>query len=127
KQNKKQNKMRRGSDYFNRQQGRDTTSHDYHSHISRMARMPSVLTDVPQYPNVHRIFNNKLSTTQGDDSAQVTTHNKVQFVETTEIDKSGATTREVLYEKTVDDDADGFIQQRRKNFELCKWATYRPN
>ena len=112
---------RRGSDYFNR-----PTSNDYHSHISRMARMPSVLTDVPQYPNVHRMFNNKLSTTQ-DDPAQMTTHNKVQFVETTETDRSGATTREVMYEKTVDDDADGFIQQRRKNFELCKWATYRPN
>ncbi|GFZ17374.1 Kynurenine 3-monooxygenase [Actinidia chinensis var. chinensis] len=124
--------MQRGSDYFNRQHGWDTTSHDYHSHISRVARMPSVLTDVPQYPNVHMIFNNKVATKPEDvaqqkhhDPPQATTHKKVQFVETTGIDKSRTTTRETACEKTIDEEADGFIQQRRKNFELCKWATYR--
>lgn len=128
-----------GSNYFNRKEGWDTTSYDYHSHVSRMERMPSVLTDVPHYPNIHMIFNTRPKVAayeeengNGNQQQQrqqeppaTEAHKKVKFVEqTVAIEKDGAK-REVC-KKSVDEDVEGFIQQRRKNFELCKWATFKP-
>ncbi|KAL7204570.1 hypothetical protein ACSBR2_017612 [Camellia fascicularis] len=123
--------MSRGTNY-----GWDDTSNDYHSHVSRMERMPSVLTDVPHYPNVHRIFNNTTTVYEEEDGSghnQKKHHEpqvrakKVQFVEHEEVigetDKNGNNVK--VYKENVDVEADGFIKQKHKNFELCKWATFK--
>ncbi|GLT29100.1 hypothetical protein SLA2020_039860 [Shorea laevis] len=36
----------------------DSTSNDFHTHITMVERTPSVITDVPHYPNVHKAFKN---------------------------------------------------------------------
>jgi hypothetical protein len=40
------------------------------------------------------------------------------------IEQNGNQKSEVI-EETVDDEADGFIQQKHKGFELCKWKTFK--
>ncbi|KAK9278190.1 hypothetical protein L1049_027750 [Liquidambar formosana] len=80
------NIMRRSSDYnAKRQQGRDTTSHDYLAHVSRMERMVSVHPDLPHYPNVHTIFNNRFSHEEVQESQNEPqnqeVHEKVEVVE----------------------------------------------
>lgn len=141
-----------GSDYFNRREGwdttsnrwngSDTTSYDYHSHVARMERMPSVLTDVPHYPNIHMMFNTRPKVAayeeengNGNQQQQqrrrqqeppaTEAPKKVKFVEqTVKTEKDGA--KSEVSKKSVDEEVEGFIQQRRKNFELCKWATFKP-
>jgi hypothetical protein len=54
--------MSKGSAYQTRQrQGSNTTSGDYHDYISTLSKMPSVIHGAPQYPSVHKAFNNKVS------------------------------------------------------------------
>ncbi|KAH7866793.1 hypothetical protein Vadar_025087 [Vaccinium darrowii] len=132
--------MRRSSDYYNRQPGWDTTSYDYHSHLTRMERTPTVVTDVPHYPNVHMLFNNRTKVVEYEDDnvnhnqqqqrrrqpepPVAEAHKKVHFVEETiEIDDNGE--KSEVHKKSVDEEAEGFIQNRRKNFELCKWNTFK--
>ncbi|KAJ6881018.1 hypothetical protein NC651_027760 [Populus alba x Populus x berolinensis] len=43
------------------QQGSNTTSGDYHDYISTLSKMPSIIHGAPQYPSVHKAFNNKVS------------------------------------------------------------------
>ncbi|KAF5732177.1 hypothetical protein HS088_TW18G00868 [Tripterygium wilfordii] len=122
--------------YETRQQyGWDTTtSYDHHhAHDSRTERMPSgVLTDdVPRYPNVHKIFNKKMTY---EEEAPRKEHSrkdhkkKVQVIETIEEDinnpKGSGQDYEEIVEETIDSEADGFIQQRHKAFELRKWKTF---
>ncbi|KAJ6869062.1 hypothetical protein NC651_033974 [Populus alba x Populus x berolinensis] len=93
--------MSQGTVYQTRQQhGWDTTSDDYHTCISRLSRMSSVLHGAPQYPSVHKAFNNKVQVTE-----------QVQIIE-----QNGNQKSEVI-EETVDDEAGGF--------ELCKWKTFK--
>ncbi|KAF7134229.1 hypothetical protein RHSIM_Rhsim08G0177800 [Rhododendron simsii] len=103
-----------------------------------MERMPTFMPDVPHYPNVHMIFNTRPKVAAYEEENGINgnqqrqqeppatqTPKKVKFVEqTVEIEKNGAK-REVS-KKSVDEDVEGFIQQKRKNFELCKWATFKP-
>lgn len=117
-----------------------TSGGDYHEHLSKMMRTPSILPDVPHYPNVHKAFNRSkvAGSDQGDienandvkqpKSPKSHSHNKTskhspQFQEKVEVieDKEKA---EVPGE-SVDSKADGFIQQRHQKFELCKWATFK--
>uniref|UniRef100_A0A7N2M815 Uncharacterized protein n=1 Tax=Quercus lobata TaxID=97700 RepID=A0A7N2M815_QUELO len=42
--------------------GWETTPHDYHAdNVQRMERMLSIITDIPQYRNVHRALNYKVT------------------------------------------------------------------
>jgi hypothetical protein len=40
------------------------------------------------------------------------------------IDQNGNRKSEDI-EEDVDDEADGFIKQKQKGFELCKWKTFK--
>ncbi|KAK1565815.1 hypothetical protein Q3G72_035619 [Acer saccharum] len=130
--------QRRSYDYAPRQEygWGTTTSHDYHSHIANIERMPSALNETPHYPSVHKVFKNKY--TYGEESNETQQEQpqkktspkslkKVQMSEHVEIVDSGNGNdkSEVQETKGVDDLADGFIKQKRKGFELCKWKTFR--
>ncbi|OMP01005.1 hypothetical protein CCACVL1_03199 [Corchorus capsularis] len=103
--------------------GWDTTSHDYHAHLSKMERNPTMIPDAPQYPVVHRAFNNKYNfeeevefLQQGNGNQQQKSPKKVHMADQVEsIDET----------KYEDLDADGYIQQKYKAFELCKWKTFK--
>ncbi|KAF5743727.1 hypothetical protein HS088_TW08G00314 [Tripterygium wilfordii] len=117
--------------YENRHRhGWDTTSDDYLAHISRIERMPSVITDVPQYPNVHKVFNNKLTYEEEPPRKEHSPKDhkkKVQVIETIEevSNPKGQDHEEIFMEETVNSGADGYIQQKHKGFELCKWKTFK--
>ncbi|KAL9375404.1 hypothetical protein Peur_032283 [Populus x canadensis] len=92
------------------------TYNDYHAYISKLSRIPSALHGAPQYPSVRKAFNNMRNPTKSPKKVQVT--EQVQIIE-----QNGNQKSEVI-EETVDDEADGFIQQKHKGFELCKWKTF---
>ncbi|XWS47645.1 hypothetical protein CRYUN_Cryun13aG0001900 [Craigia yunnanensis] len=127
--------MRRSYGYTPRQNsGWDTTSQDYHAHLSRMERMPTIIPGAPQYPNVHKAFNNKYTfeeevefqEEQNRKQHSPKSQKKVQVVEHVEtIQETRDENCEVYEETAVDVDADGYIQQKHKGFELCKWKTFR--
>jgi|UniRef100_A0A2N9IWG9 hypothetical protein len=127
--------------------GWETTSQDYYAH-----GMPNVMTDVPQYPNVYKAYNNKV-TYEEDCGAPHKRHDrqhrhphfsdKVEVIEYEEIVEEGRNGKgrdkvEVIeyervernrngnhevYEKKIDIEADGYIQQKHKGFELSRWGT----
>ncbi|GLT53786.1 hypothetical protein SLA2020_270350 [Shorea laevis] len=139
--------MRRSSDYTSKPQqpyGWDTnSSYDYHSHIHRMERVPTMLPEIPQYPNVHKAFNNKVSYEEEyrGESDYKHGHNKhqtapVRFQEKVEVieyeradEQFEAGGKNVgsceVYEESVDVEADSFIKQKHKGLELCKWKTFK--
>ncbi|KAL8057263.1 hypothetical protein ABFX02_04G173100 [Erythranthe guttata] len=81
---------------------------------------------------MHRIFNNSSSHAEKNDDrtgktsrmnheknrAPEVVHKKVHFVENEKTENSKG--------KTIDAEADGFITQKHKKFELCKWDTFKP-
>ncbi|KAK5846517.1 hypothetical protein E1A91_A03G072600v1 [Gossypium mustelinum] len=112
--------MRRSLVYTPRQNsGWDTTSQDYQAHLSRMERSATMIPGAPQYPNVHKAFNNKVEFPEEDQCAErsptANSRKKVQVVEHAE----------TVDEATLDSQADGYIQQKHKAFELCKWKTFK--
>ena len=126
--------------FYRRQHGWDTTSTDYHHHVSTMERMPSVLPDVPRYPSVFRAFNNNNNNNsiQEEDFEVISQEHiqkkkhqqhttkpgkKVQLVEQEQIIPQGKC--ETIVEENIDSETDGFLQQRHKGFELCKWKTFK--
>lgn len=129
--------MYRGSDYYaNPQNGWNTTTDEYYTHVSRMERMPSDVTGVPHYPNVHTIFNNRVTyeEEQGNPTQKHQKHHdpedhkKVRFAEqektiTDQVDNKKG--KHVVIEESVDVEADGFIQKKHKYFEMCKWGTFK--
>lgn len=109
--------------------GWNTTSQGYHDHLLRIERMPSVVTDLPRYPNIYMMHNNNnQATTQREGERRLITNQphlrnqaqaaqgqkKVHFVE------QGKTSG-----GSVDAEADGFIRQKHKTFELAKWQTFK--
>lgn len=120
-----QNTMRRSSyDYTAKHQN----GSDYYSHVNRMARAPSVLTEVPHNG---ALFNNNQVMMPGhyDQYQQQQQHNLepvrgvVEVTErVTQCDNNGNC---VITEETIDVESDGYIQQKHKGFELCKWRTYK--
>lgn len=99
-----------------------STSDDYHAHIARVERTQSVLTDVPQYPNVFKAFNswyNRKEPNQAQQQRPEKAKKKVQLVEP---EKTAENPDDEQY---VDKKADGFIQQKQKGFALCKWKTFK--
>ncbi|XP_048136430.1 uncharacterized protein LOC125315454 isoform X1 [Rhodamnia argentea] len=127
---------RSGERHSLQQNGWDTTSQDYHEHLSRVAKMPSIHPNVPQYPNVHSAFHNKVASEEENESHHnhhQHNHNRrsPQFQEKVEVmefkeerfeHNRGKDTD--VFEEVVDVKADDFIQQKHRRFELCKWNTF---
>lgn len=105
---------------------------EYLERLDRIQRMPSMMGEYPNFPNVHEILNKKPTNTEEINNRQKKVSNKnhhqspevqkkVRFVEhdkkKTEVGKHD------VEEKSIDAEADGFIQQRHKGFALCKWDT----
>ncbi|XP_057446376.1 uncharacterized protein LOC130738418 [Lotus japonicus] len=109
-------------------------SQDYHSHISQVSRSPSVLTDVPQYPNAHLAFNKRTIYEEECERSpglhhrhhNPETRERVEVMEYEQVPKVGA--GEVIYEENVVDyETDNYRPIRnRGGLELHKWKTYRP-
>ncbi|KAI5329725.1 PREDICTED: phloem specific [Prunus dulcis] len=99
---------------------------DYYSHVQRIVRAPSVLTEVPHYGQT--LFNNQASVREDYGGYQQKqripeAHNSVEVTErVTQSDKNG---NRVVFEETIDVQADGFIEGNHKGFELCKWKTFK--
>ncbi|EOY20890.1 Uncharacterized protein TCM_012229 [Theobroma cacao] len=128
--------MRRSNGYTPRQNsGWDTTSQDYRAHLARMERQPTMIPGASQYPTVHKAFNNKYSSEEEVVEFKEEHHQKqrspksekkVQIVEHVEtIEETTDGNYEVHEETTVDVEAGGYIQQKHKAFELCKWKTFK--
>lgn len=108
--------------------GWNTTSQGYHDHLLRIERMPSVVsTDLPRYPNIYMMLNNNNKATAHKDEEPRLIMNpshhknpaplgnkKVQFVKQEKSDGG-----------SIDAEADGFIRQKHKKFELTKWETFK--
>ncbi|KAL8097919.1 hypothetical protein AgCh_030874 [Apium graveolens] len=93
--------------------GWNTTSQGYHDHLLRIERMPSVVTDLPRYPNIYMMLNNNNNATTHKGEAPQG-HKKVHFIK-----------KEKTKEASIDAEADGFIRQKHKKFELTKWETFK--
>ncbi|XP_015954558.1 uncharacterized protein LOC107478917 [Arachis duranensis] len=90
-------------------------SMDYHTHITNVRRSPSILSDVPRYPNAHLAF--KKTVSEEDDVVEGSygrRHHHDDFPETHE--------RVDVIEK-VDDQC---YPAPKRGFELQKWKTFRP-
>ncbi|KAK1359652.1 hypothetical protein POM88_044126 [Heracleum sosnowskyi] len=96
--------------------GWNTTSQGYHDHLLRIERMPSVVPDLPRYPNIYMMLNNNnKATAQKDEEPRLImnpSHHKNQE-------------RAKTNGGSIDAEADGFIRQEHKKFELTKWETFR--
>ncbi|CAI0385369.1 unnamed protein product [Linum tenue] len=95
----------------------DRSSHEYHDHISNIIKAPSVIHGAPQYPNVHKAFNHS--------RLQQAKPRPKKRVQLTDLAGRAIVEYEVDVDESFDSEADGFVQQKQKNFELCKWKTFR--
>jgi hypothetical protein len=96
--------------------------------------MPSIIHGAPQYPSVHKAFNNKVTQEEEVNEARQDNVNKKNPTRSTKkvrvkeqvqvIDQNGNRKSEDI-EEDVDAEADGFIKQKQKGFELCKWKTFK--
>lgn len=106
--------------------GWDTTPDDYLSHIKRMERSLSIVPGAPHYPVVHKAFNNKspFEEAQGNGRKQRQPR-KVSFQDQQGQSNNGSS--QVVDEETddIEAEAEGFIQQKHRGFELCKWKTFK--
>ncbi|XP_061364868.1 uncharacterized protein LOC133308277 [Gastrolobium bilobum] len=106
-------------------------SQDYHAHISKVHRTPSVLPDVPRYPNAHQVFTKKVNSEE-DKGFNGGHHNPqtrerlavVEEYEQTTVPENGVA--EVIYEENVDAETNQDYPRKNKGgFELQKWKTFR--
>ncbi|CAN4088058.1 unnamed protein product [Withania somnifera] len=111
--------MRRSMQYWE-----PTSDDEYLDHLKKMEKAPTMHPDIPFYPNVYTVFRNK-SSYEGQESSlnhqknpATESQKKVQFVEAAELNKNGE-------EKNIDAQADGYINQKHKGFELHKWRTFK--
>ncbi|KAL8529961.1 hypothetical protein ACS0TY_007145 [Phlomoides rotata] len=110
--------------------------------LDRLQRMPSMIADTPYFPNVHEVLNNhpvhveenynhhkKKKSDKNNKSDKINRqspgHKKVHFAENEKTDVSRDGKRDAHEGKSIDAEADGFIQQKHRGFELCKWDTFR--
>lgn len=121
--------------------GWNTTSpqHEYHHlHSSSTERMPNLVTaDFPLHQNVQMTFN---KVTFEDETPHMMKHQhqnhyftpqphhkKVHFVEqknfTQIVEPNDG--KFIVCEESIDEEADGFIMQKHKKFELAKWDTFK--
>ncbi|KAJ8536514.1 hypothetical protein K7X08_034915 [Anisodus acutangulus] len=90
---------------------------EYLDYLKKMEKSPTMYPDIPLYPSIFSLFKNKLSCGEHKASSQ----KKVQFAEskgTAELNKNDK-------EKNVNAQADGYINQKPKSFELHKWRTFK--
>ncbi len=102
-------------------------SQDYHAHISEVHRTPSVLTDVPRYPNAHLAFNKKVVYEDNEGSHHTGESERVEEIEydQTTIPENGVD--ELGYQENVDAETDQYYPKKnRGRFQLQKWKTFRP-
>ncbi|KAH6803269.1 hypothetical protein C2S51_034715 [Perilla frutescens var. frutescens] len=122
------------------------TSYGYHSssysmdeyleRLDRIQRMPSMMGEYPSFPNVHEVLNKQPTNSEENNHHQkkVTNKNhnqknhqnpekKVHFAEHDK--KRTEAGKHVVEDKSVDLEADGYIEQKHKGFELCKWDTFK--
>lgn len=107
---------------------------DYLERITAMKRCPTMTPDYPNFPNVHEVMSHNTPCREkpvyhvNHHKHHVPQeHKKVHFfkhIEVTEIDDCGKPHKGHEY-KSIDSEADGFIQQKHRNFELCKWDTFK--
>ncbi|WCJ36139.1 hypothetical protein M5689_017355 [Euphorbia peplus] len=108
------------------QHGWETTSHDYNLHISRIEKMTSFLPDVPRYPVLHRLFNNRIVSEEQPKKKNKSPSKSTKKVHILDQKQQQEEEQDsISAEQNVDTETDGFIQQRRKGFELCKWKTFK--
>lgn len=112
-------------------------SQDYHAHISEVQRSPSVLTDVPRYPNAHMAFNKRV-VYEEDEIEGSRRHNHFhghhhnpeivrERVEVVEYEQPEVRVGEVIYEENVDVESNDYYPRRnRGGLDLQRWKTYRP-
>lgn len=119
----------------NNEYGSEKSSLDYLAHVTRLAKTPSVLTDVPYYGNTRRMFDNTRNTYEGyyeDDRQRLGygNQNKPQFNanekgEVVEYRSTNNVNTEVCEE--TEDVGAGSNQRRNRGFGLCKWKTFDKN
>lgn len=111
------------SGYYSHQ-GWNTTSNDYHAHLERLERSPTVI----HYPNVHRAFKNNFSREEQDEEQHKPSNKpgkKVQISEYVERIEEGRDGNYEVHHESIDVQAESFIRQKHKGFELCKWKTFK--
>ncbi|KAK7291603.1 hypothetical protein RIF29_06877 [Crotalaria pallida] len=103
-------------------------SQDYHAHISKVQRTPSVLTDVPRYPNAHLAFNKKVVYDEDEGYHHHTgEREKVEVIEYDQTTFPANEVDEVVYQEEVDVETNQYYPRKnRGRFELQKWKTFRP-
>lgn len=134
--------------------GWQTNSPDYNHTRVQTAERSTVLPEVSQYPNVHKLFHNKVFITTTNNEEQVhedntgsrpknhghknqTTPPVVRFADKVEvIEKVEVTDRdekedgyengnsEVHEETTLEQEADQFLEKKHKGF-ITKWKSYK--
>lgn len=129
--------MHKSVDYHTSPQyGWNTASTGHADHVTGTQRMPGVITDVPHYLNVHAVLQNKvIYAEESEGHHQQGNHHKhqepeaqkkVHFTEhekVTEVVKNGK--GEVYVVNDINLEADGFIKQEHKKFEMYKWGTFK--
>lgn len=101
-------------------------SQDYHAHISKVHRAPSVLTDVPRYPNAHLAFNKK-AYEENEGSHHTGERERVEVIEYEQSTTPENGVGEVDYQENMDVETDQYYPRKNKGrFELQKWKTFRP-
>ncbi|KAG6413341.1 hypothetical protein SASPL_126050 [Salvia splendens] len=111
-------------------------SYDYHSssysmdeyleRLNRIQRMPSMIGDCPNYPNVHEVLNKKPTNKDKNKYHQKNQQSPEKKVHFAEIDMQVADAgKHGVEDKSIDVEADGFIKKKHKGFALCKWDTFK--
>ncbi|KAF3437530.1 hypothetical protein FNV43_RR20284 [Rhamnella rubrinervis] len=117
----------------NNEHGLGHNPREYHAHVVRLARTPSVVTDVPHYGNTRKLFSNTrvVEDYRGDSQkSNGSNQNTPQFNEEVEVidyketNESPNNLNSEVYEETTTVEADS-TSQRRRGFGLCKWKTFK--
>lgn len=118
--------MHRSYEYHNSSYSMD----EYLERLDRIQRMPSLIGEYPSFPNVHEVLNNK--TTNKDEAknhqkkvAKENHHQKNHQNAEKKVHFSEQDKKPKEEEKSIDAEADGFIQKKHKGFALCKWDTFK--
>ncbi|KAL2243668.1 UNVERIFIED_CONTAM: hypothetical protein Sindi_0484800 [Sesamum indicum] len=111
---------------------------EYLDRVTRMQRTPTVICDYPDVQHAHKSRHNHPPYAEKHEHHHVKNfrgshqhhphelHKKVHFVEQESVTEVGRDRKcEVYQEKSIDVEAEGFIQQHHKNFELSKWDTFK--
>ncbi|PIN14875.1 hypothetical protein CDL12_12488 [Handroanthus impetiginosus] len=137
--------MRRSYEYHNSKSPID----EYLERLTQMQKTPTIIVDYPPFPTVHETLNNNPTpTNKHDDHPKIMshvnhqkqqapeTHKKVHFAEQGKGDVQAPETHKKVHfaeqgkhdvheGKSIDVEADGFIQQKHRTFELRKWDTFK--